>query len=99
VNPDGQLRVFPPVVVEAAATARGAGQAALEARSGLQTLRQDTCGFRLEAAVAFTRMRTAWLAELASLADAVSALGDQAEAAAQDYVRTDRSVFTPSAGR
>jgi hypothetical protein len=98
VNRDSQLRVLPPVVVEAAATARAAGQAAFEAHSGLQSLREGSAAFRPCAGAAFARMHSAWLAELTRLAGAVSDLGDRAEAAAQDYLVTDRHAFGAAAG-
>jgi hypothetical protein len=93
VNRDLQVRIFPPAVVEAAGTARAAGQGALEAHGDLLTLREGWSAFRPVAGAAFARMHSAWLAELGRLATELAALGDAAEAAAQDYVLTDRQVF------
>ena len=104
MTPDASLLVFPPVVVEAAATARAAGQAALDA--------QDTIGtgsgaphalaaraFRPAAGAAYTRLQAAWSGELARLAVTLSRLGDGAEAAATDYVRTDARALHAVASR
>jgi hypothetical protein len=89
VNGDTSLRVLPPVVAVGAATARGAGQNAVLARTGLVTL-PSAARFTPGAGAAVARLRSAWLAELERLAVAAAALGDAAEAAADDYVRTDR---------
>lgn len=89
MNGDTSLRVLPPVVAVGAATARGAGQNALVARTGL-VIDPAAARFSPGAHAALARMRVAWLAELDRLASAAAELGDAAEAAAGDYVRTDR---------
>ena len=97
MNGDTSLRVLPPVVAVGAATARGAGQNALLARTGLVAV-PPAATFTPGVGAAVARMRVAWLAELDRLAVGAAALGDAAEAAAGDYVRTDRLAMTTPPG-
>jgi hypothetical protein len=98
VNRDGSVRVYPPAVVVAAGTARSAGRVALDLGEGLRSLAQGTAAFLPTAGAAFARMHAEWLRELTRLGVSVSELGDSAEAAAGDYVRTDLGVLAGSAG-
>lgn len=102
MTPDTSLLVFPPVVVEAAATARAAGQAALEAQDTIATgsgapHALAAQAFRPAAGAAYTRLRAAWSGELSRLAATLGRLGDGAEAAAVDYVRTDATALPATA--
>lgn len=104
MTPDTSLLVFPPVVVEAAATARAAGQAALEAQDAIGTGSGAphvlaAQAFRPAAGAAYLRLHTAWSGELSRLADSLCRLGDGAEAAAGDYVRTDATALSMAASR
>ena len=94
MNRDGQVRVFPPVVALAAATARGAGEAAFQARSALG-VPSAAAAFHAAAGAAFARMQAAWLVELQRLGASAAVLGYRAEASAQDYVRTDQHALAP----
>jgi hypothetical protein len=93
VNGDGTVRVYPAAVVVAASTARSAGQQALELGGGLRSLAHASAAFLPTTGAAFARMHAAWLSELDRLGVAVSELGDSAEAAAGDYVRTDSGAM------
>jgi len=104
LTPDTSLLVFPPVVVEAAATARAAGQAALEAHDTIGTGSGAPHALAVQAfqpasGAAYGRLHAAWSGELSRLAVLLSRLGDGAEAAATDYVRTDARAIHVAAGR
>ena len=99
MNREDALRVYPPAIIEAAGTARAGSQAALEAGGALSALGATagaSAAFRPGAGSAFARLHSAWLTELSRLASDLSGLGYRAEAAAEDYLRTDRRALGPA---
>jgi hypothetical protein len=98
VNRDLALRVFPPAVADSATAARAAGQGALEAHGLVVGQQALIVAFRPPVASALARLQAAWAAELDRVATELTGLGDRAEAAADDYLRTDRLALTSAPG-
>ncbi|HEY5031397.1 MAG TPA: hypothetical protein VIJ54_02895 [Actinomycetes bacterium] len=98
MNRDLALRVFPPAVADSATAARAAGQGALEAHGLVVGQQPVLVAFRPPVASALARLQAAWAAELDRVATELAGLGDRAEAAADDYRRTDRLALASTPG-